>query len=109
MGQSSGVSPRRVGGTHVIGEWSGGEAAGAGRVAELDSVRGLAALAVLVYHANSAWLPFGWAAVDLFFVLSGYLITSIIVRNGDSAGFLRNFYVRRGLRTWPIYYLLIAF
>ena len=50
----------------------------------------------------------GWAAVDLFFVLSGYLITSIIMRDGDSPGFLRTFYTRRGLRTWPIYYLIIA-
>jgi peptidoglycan/LPS O-acetylase OafA/YrhL len=87
---------------------SGGGPGPGARIAELDSVRGFAALGVIVFHANPAWLPFGWAAVDLFFVLSGYLITSIIVRNGDSPGFLRNFYVRRGLRTWPIYYLLIA-
>jgi peptidoglycan/LPS O-acetylase OafA/YrhL len=71
-------------------------------------VRGLAALAVVVFHSNTSWLPFGWAAVDLFFVLSGFLITSIIVRHGGTAGFLRSFYIRRGLRTWPIYYLLIA-
>jgi peptidoglycan/LPS O-acetylase OafA/YrhL len=74
-----------------LGESPGGAAAPAGRVAELDSVRGLAAVAVLIFHANPAWLPFGWAAVDLFFVLSGYLITSIIIRNGEAAGFLRNF------------------
>ncbi|MGC8644256.1 MAG: acyltransferase family protein, partial [Isosphaeraceae bacterium] len=80
-----------------------------GRVVELDSLRGLAALAVVIFHTNSSWLPFGWAAVDLFFVLSGFLITSIILRHGGSPGFLRGFYVRRGLRTWPIYYLLIAF
>ena len=79
-----------------------------GRVIELDSLRGLAALAVVIFHTNSSWLPFGWAAVDLFFVLSGCLITSIILRHGGSSGFLRTFYVRRGLRTWPIYYLLIA-
>lgn len=79
-----------------------------GRIAELDSVRGLAAVAILIFHANATWLPFGWAAVDLFFVLSGYLITSIVIRNGCEGGFLKNFYVRRGLRTWPIYYLLIA-
>jgi peptidoglycan/LPS O-acetylase OafA/YrhL len=78
------------------------------RVAELDSLRGLAALAVIVFHAQEAWLPFGWAAVDLFFVLSGYLITSIILRQAGTPGFLQSFYIRRGLRTWPIYYLLIA-
>ncbi|MFI5456616.1 MAG: acyltransferase family protein [Isosphaerales bacterium] len=108
MRQWSGVRPRGVIRMHGVGERLDGEVAPAGRIAELDSVRGLAALAVLIYHANRAWLPFGWAGVDLFFVLSGYLITSIILKNGGSAGFLRNFYVRRGLRTWPIYYLLIG-
>jgi peptidoglycan/LPS O-acetylase OafA/YrhL len=78
-----------------------------GRVAELDSLRGIAALTVLVYHVNEARLPFGWAAVDLFFVLSGYLITGIILRSGGVPGFLRTFYIRRGLRTWPIYYLTL--
>jgi peptidoglycan/LPS O-acetylase OafA/YrhL len=80
----------------------------AGRIVELDSLRGLAALAVVVFHSNTSWLPFGWAAVDLFFVLSGYLITAIIIRHGHNRGFLRSFYIRRGLRIWPIYYLLIA-
>jgi peptidoglycan/LPS O-acetylase OafA/YrhL len=80
----------------------------AGRIVELDSLRGLAALAVVIFHSNTSWLPFGWAAVDLFFVLSGYLITAIILRHGHNRGFLRSFYIRRGLRIWPIYYLLIA-
>jgi peptidoglycan/LPS O-acetylase OafA/YrhL len=78
------------------------------RIVELDSVRALAALAVVLFHTNSSWLPFGWAAVDLFFVLSGYLITSILLRHGGSQRFLCTFYMRRGLRTWPIYYLLIS-
>jgi len=78
------------------------------RVAELDSLRGAAALAVMIFHVKPGWLPFGWAAVDLFFVLSGYLITSIILRQGQTPGFLRNFYIRRGLRTWPIYHIAIA-
>ena len=86
----------------------GSDAATPGRIVELDSLRGFAAIAVMIFHVREAWLPFGWAAVDLFFVLSGYLITTIILRQGERPGFLSNFYVRRGLRTWPIYYLLIA-
>src|SRR5262249_4984586 len=101
MRQSSGVSPRRDSSGDDGGKSTGGEAATYGRVAELDSLRGFAALAVIVFHANPQWIPFGWAAVDLFFVLSGYLITSIILANGGASGFLRNFYIRRGLRTWP--------
>ena len=58
------------------------------RVKELDSIRGLAALAIVIYHL---WFPavgvFG-LAVDLFFVLSGYLITTIILDNALTEGFL---------------------
>jgi peptidoglycan/LPS O-acetylase OafA/YrhL len=78
------------------------------RVDELDALRGLAALAIVVYHWKANRLPFGWAAVDLFFVLSGYLITGIILRHGASPGFLPRFYLRRGLRVWPIYDLTVA-
>lgn len=77
------------------------------RIAELDGVRGLAALAVLGYHIFMNRLPWGWAAVDVFFVLSGFLITGIILEHGRSPGFLWAFYARRGLRIWPIYYLLL--
>jgi peptidoglycan/LPS O-acetylase OafA/YrhL len=78
-----------------------------GRIPELDAVRGLAAVAIVVYHANQARFPWGWAAVDLFFVLSGFLITSIILRHGNSRGFLPRFYARRALRIWPIYYMVV--
>jgi peptidoglycan/LPS O-acetylase OafA/YrhL len=80
---------------------------GSERVPELDALRGLAALAIVVFHANPGRLPFGWAAVDLFFVLSGYLITGIILRHGATPGFLPRFYMRRGLRVWPVYYLVV--
>lgn len=78
------------------------------RVPELDALRGLAALAIVVFHVRPSWLGNGWVAVDFFFVLSGYLITNIVLRHGGGAGFLKAFYLRRGLRVWPIYYLAIA-
>jgi len=78
------------------------------RIKELDSIRGLAALAIVIYHL---WFPavgvFG-LAVDLFFVLSGYLITTIILNNAFTEGFLFAFYARRSLRIWPVYYLTLT-
>src|SRR5438045_1329189 len=74
------------------------------RVKELDAIRGLAALVIVFYHLF--WIPIGLlgTAVDLFFVLSGYLITSILLGHPPSREFLFAFYARRGLRIWPIYY-----
>ncbi len=84
------------------------ESTGWGRVPELDALRGLAAIAVLTYHLRSYWLPRAWIAVDLFFVVSGYLITSIILKHGRDVGFLGTFYLRRILRITPVYLLAIA-
>jgi peptidoglycan/LPS O-acetylase OafA/YrhL len=77
------------------------------RVPELDSLRALAAVVVLFFHLDPPRYFPGWTGVDLFFVLSGYLITSIILRDADSPGFYRTFYARRTLRIWPIYYLTL--
>src|SRR5262249_10417329 len=76
------------------------------RVPELDGLRGFAGILVVAHHLWPEVLFFGWAAVDLFFVLSGYLITRIILENGGP-GFLWTFYARRSLRIWPIYYISI--
>ncbi|QEH31969.1 O-acetyltransferase OatA [Aquisphaera giovannonii] len=78
------------------------------RVPELDALRGLAAMAVVVFHADARWFRCGWAAVDLFFVLSGYLITTIILRHRANRGFLASFYARRALRIWPLYYVVVG-
>lgn len=78
------------------------------RILELDSIRGVAALSVLIFHLPVGF-AFGATGVDLFFVLSGYLITDIILRSREKDRFLWNFVVRRSIRIWPIYYLSLAF
>jgi peptidoglycan/LPS O-acetylase OafA/YrhL len=78
----------------------------------LDGLRGLAILMIILHH-NFNFLSFSgpaWISLDLFFVLSGFLITGILLRTRDSSHFMRNFYARRVLRIFPIYYLsLIIF
>ena len=88
--------------------------AGNGRVAELDGLRGLAALSVVVAHYFGEGphglraFTFGWIGVDVFFVLSGFLIGSIILKGRDEPHFLASFYLRRALRILPIYMLTIG-
>lgn len=86
----------------------------------LDGVRGIAVLIVMVLHfavmapasglesAILAAVGIGWAGVDLFFVLSGFLITGILIDARDGEGYFRNFYMRRALRIFPLYYLFLA-
>ena len=78
----------------------------------LDGLRGVAILLVVLYH-NFGFIRqsyFGGLGVDLFFVLSGFLITDILMNAVDKPNFLRNFYMRRLLRILPLYYLsLIIF
>ncbi len=77
-----------------------------GRITELDALRGIAAIVIVVFHMRFVnTYPVMGSAVDLFFVLSGYLITTIILAQGQRPGFFRTFYARRALRIWPIYYL----
>ncbi len=84
-------------------------------VPELDGLRGLAVLMVVIYHCHDklggvhleSLAHWGWAGVNLFFVLSGFLITGIIVDSRRDPHFFRNFYARRGLRIWPVYLLLL--
>jgi peptidoglycan/LPS O-acetylase OafA/YrhL len=78
------------------------------RIPELDALRGLAAIGVVAFHAFPSVFFWGWSCVDLFFVLSGYLITTIIIRQQSQQGFLRSFYLRRIARIWPAYFLTLT-
>lgn len=78
------------------------------RVPELDSLRALGALTILGFHLRPGTFFFGWTRSDLFFVISGYLITQIIYRHASRPGFLLRFWARRALRIWPAYYLMLA-
>jgi peptidoglycan/LPS O-acetylase OafA/YrhL len=86
-------------------------------LAQLDGLRGIAILIVILGHllvydygfGNYKLSPLPPMGVDLFFVLSGFLITGILLRVKGQKGYFKNFYARRALRVWPLYYLLLAF
>jgi peptidoglycan/LPS O-acetylase OafA/YrhL len=81
---------------------------GTPRKEQLDGLRALAILPVLYTHFwnDDTWL--GSAGVFLFFVLSGYLITGILLRSRTNPSALQNFYLRRALRIAPIYYVTLG-
>lgn len=89
----------------------------------LDGIRGIAILAVMVFHffsfggmvtggildrVSAAIASTGWVGVDLFFVLSGFLITGVLSDARGSSHFLRHFYTRRALRIFPLYYAVLV-
>jgi len=93
------------------------------RVPELDGIRGIAILLVLLLHFSILPLyngpgemllrallgiGIGWTGVDLFFVLSGFLITGILIETKGTPGYFRTFYIRRFLRIFPLYYATLA-
>ncbi|MCE9671876.1 acyltransferase [Myxococcus stipitatus] len=91
-----------------------------GHLPVLDGVRGLAVLLVVFFHTTHLsdqsvagratwWLAgAGWTGVDLFFVLSGFLITGILWEAKGQTYYFRNFYARRFLRIFPLYYAALA-
>jgi peptidoglycan/LPS O-acetylase OafA/YrhL len=88
---------------------------------ELDGVRGFAALLVVYVHLFLQWVPaqpppvfwlrtlsgLAWTGVDLFFILSGFLIGGILLRNREAENYYRVFYLRRAFRILPLYFALL--
>src|SRR4029450_1185274 len=93
----------------------------AGHVPVLDGLRGIAILMVLGHHYSIVWsrtiplesgirsvLEFGWCGVDLFFALSGFLITGILIDAKGQESYFPRFYWRRLVRIFPLYYVFLA-
>ncbi len=95
-----------------------------GRIPVLDGIRGVAVLSVMVFHfwvsgvvpGTALWervysgaAGMGWVGVDLFFVLSGFLITGILYDARGNEHYYRVFYARRTVRIFPLYYASLAF
>jgi len=76
----------------------------------IDAMRALAVLAVFGYHAGLGWTPGGFLGVDVFFVISGYLITSLLLREFQRDGHIElgRFWLRRARRLLPAVAVLIA-
>src|SRR2546423_13639037 len=91
------------------------------RIGALDGLRAIAISLVLLFHLTPGHdsnhglrslhykiADVGWSGVDLFFVLSGFLITGILLRSRRRPHYFRNFYARRALRIFPLYYTALA-
>src|ERR1022692_3615520 len=78
-------------------------------IPQLDGLRGVAILLVITFHYFGfiKVFSFGWTGVDLFFVLSGYLITGKLSDSLHKPNYLRGFYKNRMLRVFPLYYLVL--
>jgi peptidoglycan/LPS O-acetylase OafA/YrhL len=88
---------------------SGGEISRVPYLPGLDGMRALAVVAVMVYHANPDWLVGGYLGVEIFFVISGYLITLLLIAEKERTASvdMRNFWLRRARRLLPALYTML--
>jgi peptidoglycan/LPS O-acetylase OafA/YrhL len=91
-----------------------------GYVPALDGLRAISVLVVMLRHFNTFWYPYNWPEVvysvavhlslpglDVFFALSGFLISGILMDSKGSPAYYRNFYIRRAIRIFPVYYVFL--
>jgi len=83
---------------------------GVRHIASIDGLRAIAVTAVVLYHLGISWIPGGFLGVDLFFVISGYVITRLILDsiNQSSALDLREFYAARLRRIYPAFIFMVV-
>ncbi|CAM3608853.1 acyltransferase [Vibrio cholerae] len=79
---------------------------------DIQGLRAIAVLAVMAFHSNPTWLPGGFVGVDVFLVISGFLITSILLHKKSNASYsltetLKYFYVSRFKRIVPAYFFML--
>ena len=76
----------------------------------LDGIRAFSVIAVMLYHANVAWLPGGFLGVEVFFVVSGFLITSLLIEERESNHRinLKQFWIRRARRLLPAFFVMLC-
>ena len=76
----------------------------------LDGIRAFSVIAVMLYHANIAWLPGGFLGVEVFFVVSGFLITSLLIEERESTQRidLKQFWIRRARRLLPALFAMLS-
>jgi len=106
---------------HAASRWTPSAALLPNHIPALDALRGIAVLLIVARHASAVAPPTGalsaalfgtmragWVGVDLFFALSGFLITGILIDTKGAPGYLRNFYARRTLRIFPLYFAVLG-
>ena len=76
----------------------------------LDGMRAFAVVAVMIYHANSSWLKGGFIGVEVFFVISGYLITLLLISEHEKLGLvdMKSFWIRRFRRLLPALFVMMT-
>jgi peptidoglycan/LPS O-acetylase OafA/YrhL len=92
---------------------AGSGKAGSGKMGyepSLDGLRALSVIGVLFYHGGFSWMPGGFLGVEVFFVVSGYLITSLLIGEQDKTGRIdfKNFWIRRARRLLPALFAMIV-